>query len=85
MEKIGTEHREHVEKQQALANLEIRKDELRGFIKEHPDFNDYHNDIIEFRKEHSSFSPEKAYEYLKYQTGQEKQLASQEQVESALD
>ena len=85
MEKIGSEHREHVEKQQALARLDVRKDELRKFIKENPDFDEYQNDIIEFRKEHSSFSPEKAYSYLKYQRGQEKQRASQEQVESALD
>jgi len=85
METIGSEHREHVEKQQAVARLEERKTELRQFIKDNSDFVEYQNDIIEFRKEHSSFSPEKAYEYLKLQRGQEKQLASQEQVESALD
>lgn len=82
MKSIGGEHREHVEKQQAVARLEERKKELRSFISENKDFSEYQNGIIEFRKEHPTFTPEKAYDFLK---GQKRQESSNNQVEAALD
>ncbi len=82
MKSIGTEHQEHVQKQQNLARLESRKKELRSFIDKNDDFAEYKNDIINFRKEHPTFTPESAYEYLKTKRRQE---TSQSQVEAALD
>lgn len=85
MNSIGTEHQKQVEDQQALANLEQRKSQLREFIKSNADFKEYQNEIIEFRKEHPTFTPEKAYSFLKTQKANERKQTSRHQVEAALD
>lgn len=66
---LGEKQKEQLEQRRLELEGERREAEVRKFIAEHDDFDDYRTDIVELRKQHPTMSAEQAYEFLKAKAG----------------